>query len=211
MVNLNEIQKAAALDTEGPVMCIAGPGTGKTQLLGSRILEMVKGDSMIDPNMILAMTFTDAGAVAMRKRLFEFMGAESYKIAVHTFHSLCNEIVLSNLDFFKVRNVEPVSDLEAMEIMYKIIDELPTGHPLERVKGNSYFEAKQLLALFQIMKDEGWTADYVADQVTAYVKDLPNREEYIYKRKSGKFKAGDIKQAQVDDQKKKMQLDHRTF
>ena len=204
MVNLNEIQRACSKDTEGPVMCVAGPGTGKTQLIGSRIEEMCKGDSGINPNMILAMTFTDAGAVAMRKRLFEFMGAEAYKVSVHTFHSLCNEIVQNNLDYFKVRNIEPVSDLESIEIMYQIIDELPAGHPLERVKGNSYFEAKRLKALFSIMKDEGWTADYVADQVRGYLEDIPTREDFIYKRKQGKFQAGDIKVALVEEQKKKM-------
>lgn len=203
---LNTIQQACVDDIDGPVMCIAGPGTGKTQLLSARIMAMVKGDQTIDPNMILATTFTDAGAVAMRRRLYEFMGADAYKVSVHTFHSLCNDIVQSNLDYFKVRNAEPVSELEVIDILYKIIDELPGGHPLERVKGDSYFEAMRLRSLFSLMKDEGWDPDHVEMSSMEYIASLPSNPEFLYKRANSKkdIKVGDMKQAMVDKEKEKM-------
>jgi superfamily I DNA/RNA helicase len=58
---------------DGPVLVVAGPGTGKTQILAARIGKILT-DTDAQPNEILCLTYTDAGAVAMRKRLFEFIG-----------------------------------------------------------------------------------------------------------------------------------------
>jgi DNA helicase-2/ATP-dependent DNA helicase PcrA len=68
-IRLNEQQRKAVDQVEGPVMVIAGPGTGKTQILSARIGKILLSDALIEPSNILCLTYTDAGVVAMRKRL----------------------------------------------------------------------------------------------------------------------------------------------
>ena len=72
---LNEAQKKAVDTIEGPVMVIAGPGTGKTQILGARIGKILL-ETDTAPENILCLTYTDAGAIAMRKRLMDFIGTD---------------------------------------------------------------------------------------------------------------------------------------
>ena len=86
---LNTAQKAAVDTIEGPVMVIAGPGTGKTQILTLRIANILKQtDTPADA--ILALTFTEAGVFAMRKRLVEIIGSDGYRVGIFTFHGFCN-------------------------------------------------------------------------------------------------------------------------
>ena len=86
--SLNEQQKKAVDTIEGPVMVIAGPGTGKTQILGARIGRILI-DTDTQPENILCLTYTDAGVVAMRKRLLKFIGPDAYKVNIYTFHAHC--------------------------------------------------------------------------------------------------------------------------
>ena len=96
---LNEHQRKAVDKIEGPVMVIAGPGTGKTQILAARIGRILL-DTDTDPSNILCLTYTDAGAIAMRKRLLEFIGPDAYKVGIYTFHGFCNEVIQDNLSLF---------------------------------------------------------------------------------------------------------------
>src|SRR5215510_16183509 len=83
---LNAQQQLAVNTIEGPVMVIAGPGTGKTQILASRIGKILL-DTDAQPENILCLTYTDAGVVAMRKRLLHFIGPAAYKVNIYTFHA----------------------------------------------------------------------------------------------------------------------------
>src|SRR6476646_12093920 len=93
---LNPQQKKAVDTIEGPVMVIAGPGTGKTQILSARIGKILL-DTDTQPQNILCLTYTDAGVVAMRKRLLGFIGPDAYKVNIYTFHTFCNDIIQENL------------------------------------------------------------------------------------------------------------------
>ena len=95
MQGLNPAQKRAVDNMEGPVMVIAGPGTGKTQILGARIGKILL-ESDTRPENILCLTYTDAGVVAMRKRLLDFIGPDAYKVNLYTFHAFCNDIIQEN-------------------------------------------------------------------------------------------------------------------
>ena len=106
---LNEEQLAAVNKIDGPVMVVAGPGTGKTQILAARIGKILL-DTDARPDEILCLTYTDAGAVAMRKRLFEFIGPDAYRIGIYTFHAFCNDVIQENLDYFGKLNLEPLTD-----------------------------------------------------------------------------------------------------
>jgi DNA helicase-2/ATP-dependent DNA helicase PcrA len=90
--NLNPSQKKAVTQIAGPVLVIAGPGTGKTHILSARIGNILK-ETDAKPHNILCLTFTDAGVLAMRERLQEFIGPEAHKVHIYTFHSFCNTII----------------------------------------------------------------------------------------------------------------------
>lgn len=201
---LNEEQRKAVDALDGPVMVIAGPGTGKTQILASRIGKILL-DTDASPENILCLTYTDAGVVAMRKRLLQFIGPDAYKVAIYTFHAFCNDVIQENLSQFEKTALDPISELERIELMKELIDSFPKNNPLKRYRGDVYYEIKNLLKLFSDMKREGWTPAYIDAKIDEYLDDLPNREEFVYKRKFKEFNAGDLKQNKIDEVKEKME------
>ena len=89
---LNKEQRDAVEAIDGTVMVVAGPGTGKTQILALRIGNILKKtDTKADS--ILCLTFTNSAVKAMRERLHDYIGAEASKAQVATFHSFGLEII----------------------------------------------------------------------------------------------------------------------
>ena len=84
--HLNEQQRAAVDYIDGPLLVIAGPGTGKTQLLSVRVANILK-QTDASPDNILCLTFTETGASNMRHRLADFIGPEAYKVQIQTYHA----------------------------------------------------------------------------------------------------------------------------
>jgi len=201
---LNEQQRKAVDTIEGPVMVIAGPGTGKTQILASRIGKILL-DTDTAPQNILCLTYTDAGVVAMRKRLLQFIGPDAYKVNIYTFHAFCNDVIQENLSLFERNTLDPVSDLERIELFKQLIDSFPKNHPLKRYRGDVYFEINNLQSLFSIMKREGWVPAFINKKIDDYVESLPTRDEFIYKRKFKDFKPGDLKKDKIEEEKEKME------
>ncbi|MES2109984.1 MAG: ATP-dependent DNA helicase [Bacteroidota bacterium] len=199
LAQLNPEQLAAVNKMDGPVLVIAGPGTGKTQILAARIGKILT-ETDASAHEILCLTYTDAGAVAMRKRLFEFIGPDAYRVNIYTFHAFCNEIIQENLDYFGKLNMEALSDLDSAILFRELVDEFPNDHLLKRFTGDTYYEAPRLKNLFSAMKSEGWDEEMITKAVEEYLEDLPNREEFIYKKANNKagIKAGDLKQKDID-------------
>lgn len=203
---LNEKQKLAVDTLEGPVMTIAGPGTGKTQLLAVRIGNiLLKTD--VFPHNILCLTYTDQGAIEMTKRLETFIGPDAYNVNIHTFHAFCNGVIRENMQYFgDFRDLQQISDLEEASILRELIDSFPDDHPLKRLKTDEYFESSRLSNLFTLMKQEKWSPQYIQysyDQYKEYLLD-PLCSPYIYTKKytnpkTGQvFQAGDLKQHLID-------------
>jgi len=199
LANLNPEQLAAVNKMDGPVLVVAGPGTGKTQILAARIGKILTDTDAL-PSEILCLTYTDAGAIAMRKRLFDFIGPDAYRINIYTFHAFCNEIIQENLEYFGKLNLEPLSELDAAMLFRELVDDFPNDHLLKRFTGDIYFDAPRLQRLFSTMKSEGWDSAIIEAAVKEYLDDLPNREEFIYKRANLKagIKIGDPKQKDID-------------
>ncbi len=202
--SLNEQQKRAVDNIEGPVMVIAGPGTGKTQILSARIGKILLDTDTLPEN-ILCLTYTDAGVVAMRKRLLSFIGADAYKVNIYTFHAFCNDVIQENLSLFEKTVLDPISDLEKIELYKQLIDAFPKNHALKRYRGDVYFEINNLQSLFSTMKREGWTTEHICDKVQEYIDSLPSREEYITKRATKEFKKGDIRTDKIAEEVERMQ------
>jgi DNA helicase-2/ATP-dependent DNA helicase PcrA len=201
---LNEQQRKAVDTIEGPVMVIAGPGTGKTQILASRIGKILL-DTDAQPDNILCLTYTDAGVVAMRKRLLQFIGPDAYKVNIYTFHAFCNDVIQENLSLFEKTALDPISDLEKIQLFKELIDSFPKNHPLKRYRGDVYFEINNLQSLFSSMKREGWTGSFINQRIDQYINELPTRDEFIYKRKYKQFNAGDVKQEKIEEEKERME------
>src|SRR5476651_2692033 len=199
LAQLNPEQLAAVNKMDGPVLVIAGPGTGKTQILAARIGKILL-ETDANAHEILCLTYTDAGAVAMRKRLFDFIGPDAYCVNIYTFHAFCNEIIQENLDYFGKLNLESLSDLESAMLFRELVDDFPNDHLLKRFTGEIYFDAPRLKSLFSTMKSEGWDKAAIQKAVKEYLDDLPNREEYVYKKANPKtgIKAGDLKRKDID-------------
>src|SRR5687768_9598413 len=97
--SLNQEQKRAVDTIDGPVLVLAGPGTGKTQVLTTRIANILK-ETDTDPSSILALTFTEAATREMRQRLIKLIGKDGYFVQVTTFHGFCNDVISQNPERF---------------------------------------------------------------------------------------------------------------
>ncbi|HKK75445.1 MAG TPA: ATP-dependent DNA helicase [Saprospiraceae bacterium] len=200
---LNADQRQAVDQIDGPVMVIAGPGTGKTHLLAARIGRILLDTDTQAAN-ILCLTFTDAAVIAMRNRLLQFIGPEAHRVPIYTFHSFCNHIIQDNLEVFGRQELEPISELERIELIRDILGSLPPDHLLKVGLSDIFFYEKHLARLFERMKMEDWSAERVKKAITAYLDDLPQRPEYIYQRKSGSNQKGDPKTNKIDKEAERM-------
>ncbi len=201
---LNEQQKRAVDTIEGPVMVIAGPGTGKTQILSARIGKILL-DTDTQPQNILCLTYTDAGVIAMRKRILDFIGADAYKVNIYTFHAFCNDVIQDNLGLFEKNALDPVSDLQRIDLFKQLIDSFPKGHALKRYRGDVYYEINNLQSLFSTMKREGWSPTFINERISAYINSLHQRDEYIAKRATGNFKKGDVRTDKIAEETERME------
>ena len=93
---LNARQREAVTHPSGPILVVAGPGTGKTQLLAARAAWVTGQPGGPRPGQLLCLTYTDAAASSMRQRLLRLLGPAGHDIAVHTFHSFGRLIIDEN-------------------------------------------------------------------------------------------------------------------
>ena len=89
---LNSNQRQAVTTIEGPLMVVAGPGTGKTQMVAMRIAEILRR-TQLDARNILALTFTETAVSALKSRLVELIGPDGYQVTVTTFHGFAAEVI----------------------------------------------------------------------------------------------------------------------
>lgn len=147
-----------AVDTiDGPLLVLAGPGTGKTQLLSARVANILKKTDTNASN-ITCLTFTVNAANNMRERLRTMIGADANQVVIKTFHSLAADIIAANpTHFYAGAVLNPVSGLAAQEIMLSIFDKLPHSNPLSTKFDDKYSYLKSALDAITRSKDAGFT------------------------------------------------------
>lgn len=120
---LNQAQREAVDTIEGPVMVVAGPGTGKTQVLTLRIANILR-ETDTPPDGILALTFTQSGVHAMRERLVEIVRSRGYRVNINTFHGFCNEVIQRYPEEFpRIIGSRSITDVEQIKILEGIIQD----------------------------------------------------------------------------------------
>ncbi len=150
---LNDEQRRAVDMIEGPVMVIAGPGTGKTEVLTVRIANILR-KTKTPPEKILALTFTESGAVTMRRRLAELVGRDAYRVTISTFHGFANGIMSDYPDYFpEIAYGTPVAEIDQVRVMEKVIDELPSD--ILRPFGDRFHYLKSILRAVGELKKQG--------------------------------------------------------
>ncbi|MDO4889305.1 MAG: UvrD-helicase domain-containing protein, partial [Candidatus Saccharibacteria bacterium] len=123
----NKLQKEAIEYLSGPLLVIAGPGTGKTQLLSKKV-EYILENTDANPENILCLTFTESGAQNMRERLYSMIGRAAAKVQIHTYHALGSDILASYRNYateFTRALDNPVDEILQYKIIKEIQDELP--------------------------------------------------------------------------------------
>ena len=156
---LNTAQKQAVDAIEGPVMVVAGPGTGKTELLSVRVANILQKTDEL-PNNILCLTFTESGATAMRERLVGLIGADAYKVAIHTFHSFGTEIINQYGEYFyHGAHFRPANELSAYEALRDIFARLPHDSILASKMNGEYTYLRDTQSAISDLKKSGLTPD----------------------------------------------------
>ena len=128
---LNSGQRQAVDAIDGPVLVIAGPGTGKTQLLALRIANILQ-QTDAQPSNILCLTFTDSAASNMRERLQSIIGKAAYDVTISTYHAFGSELIRRYPEYFSDNvDLQPANDLAIDAIFRSIQETLPYTNSLK--------------------------------------------------------------------------------
>ena len=206
--NLNPEQREAVDTLKGPVMVIAGPGTGKTTVLTLRIANILKTEAAgkgaakdatrnVEPERILALTFTESGVVEMRRKLAELVGQEAYRVEISTFHGFANRIIQDYPDHFPdVVGVTPVTEVDQVQILREVIDTSSLKLAKLRPFGETYFYLKDILRAIAELKQQGVSPEEFAriaeeDKEKFYANpDLYNTSGKYEGKMKGKYDSG---------------------
>lgn len=155
---LNERQKLAVDTINGPLLVLAGPGTGKTQLLSIRAASILK-HADIRPDNILILTYTNSAAKAMKERLASILGAVGYDVEVGTFHSFANSIIQDSIEAADyVGDRVQMTDVEKMRAFEFILDNTPGLEEIRPFRA-PYTYVKEAIGKISEMKKDGVTPD----------------------------------------------------
>ena len=152
---LNSAQKQAVDTIDGPLLVVAGPGTGKTELLSMRAANILRATDTLPEN-ILCLTFTDSGANAMRARLASIIGTDAYKVAIQTFHSFGTEIINHHSEYFyRGADFSPADEVATYSILTDIFEELDYNNPLASKMNGDFTHLRDTAQVISELKQAG--------------------------------------------------------
>jgi len=154
---LNPDQRDAVDTIYSPVMVIAGPGTGKTTILSLRIANILN-QADTGPDSILAITFTEAGVISMRKKLLEIIGKEAHNVTITTFHGYCNSLIKSHPEYFpEIISSEQATDAQIIELIEDLIDRGEWS--MIKPSGDKYNYVWPIKSAITHLKKEGYSPE----------------------------------------------------
>lgn len=177
---LNDSQRQAVDQIDGPLLVIAGPGSGKTELLSVRIANILdKTDTL--PSGILCLTFTDAAAKNMLARLTRVIGPTAYEVGIHTFHSFGAEVIGRYPEYFySGQELRIADDVIRVQILDQIFQELPYNTPLKSHRQGGHFSdfrtAKDIISK---LKTAGLSPADFTDFLQGNVSFLEQTKDFI--------------------------------
>ncbi len=152
---LNANQRQAVEHIDGPLMVIAGPGTGKTQLLSMRVAQILQ-ETDATPANILCLTFTEAAARNMRDRLTQLIGEAAYHVGIYTFHGFGSEVIQRYPEYFVEQPLlKPVEELGSYELLADIFMHLPHSNPLQVKLGDEFLHLRATQTTISWLKQAG--------------------------------------------------------
>ncbi len=154
-MGLNANQKRAVEYLDGPLLVLAGPGTGKTQLLSEKVAYILKNTDT-NPENILCLTFTETGASNMRERLKTIIGQDGAKVNIGTYHSFGTDILAQYRNYSDEydRNLDQaIDEVTQFKIVKEIRDKLPGSDIL---RGDN---VKNIISVISSAKSKGLSAD----------------------------------------------------
>lgn len=181
---LSKKQKEAVDTIDGPVMVIAGPGTGKTTILTLRIAKILK-ETDTPASGILALTFTEVGVRNMRVKLRNIIGSRADEVHIHTFHSFARSVINEFEDHFThLYKNEQITDIEAEALMRDILKqkEFFKLRPL----GEPDFYVYKILQTIAECKKEAWDPEMIESFAKEEKKRIETSEDSISTRGSSK-------------------------
>ncbi len=192
---LNPAQKTAVDSIDGPVMVVAGPGTGKTQVLSLRIANIISSDAQVKPGEVLCLTFTNAGVRAMRERLLALIGSTASEVYISTFHRFAIGIIEKyfSLIGFETKP-ELLSDTEAVALVDEILQAGEWQHIRPRSDAARYFG--DLKSLVSLLKRESLSPEQFLEAVELDIARISDDPANISSRGARK---GELKMEALKD------------
>jgi len=178
LAGLNEPQKQAVTTTEGPVMILAGPGSGKTRVITHRIAYLFQHEH-VSPWKILAVTFTNKAAKEMRERLEKLVGVnESKQMSIGTFHAICVRVLRTEADYlvplglnksFVILDTDDQTTLIKQAIRELNLDE-------------KQYKAATMQAMISRAKNDLLRPEQMAERAEKYFEEVAARVYKIYQK-----------------------------
>jgi DNA helicase-2/ATP-dependent DNA helicase PcrA len=183
---LNSAQKQAVDTIEGPVMVVAGPGTGKTQILALRIGNILSKTD-IKPDGILCLTFTNSAVEAMQKRLEKYIGETGAKVNVFTFHSFGMKVIEQYYNVLGLLAAPKLlEDTDTAILFDEILEDNDWEHLRPRSDSARYFS--DLKSLISLLKRERIATEYFLTELEREIKFLETDPNGISSRGESKGK-----------------------
>ncbi|WP_407692014.1 DNA helicase PcrA [Radiobacillus deserti] len=175
LAGLNEQQRKAVQHTEGPLLIMAGAGSGKTRVLTHRIAYLL-GEKEVSPRSILAITFTNKAAREMKDRVYKLVGPEGSDIWVSTFHSMCVRILRRDIDRIGINsNFSILDGSDQLSVVKQVQKELNIDP--------KKFEPRAMLGAISSAKNELITPEEYSKDVNDYFDQQVARVYESYQKK----------------------------
>ncbi|MEK7610574.1 MAG: ATP-dependent DNA helicase [Patescibacteria group bacterium] len=169
---LNPAQKEAVDAIDGPVLVVAGPGTGKTQVLTLRIANILR-QTDTSPDSILALTFTRSGVQSMRQRLAEIVGSVAYRVGIYTFHGFCHDVIGRYPDYFlRIVGATAATPVDQIKLLEGIIGQPKLRLQRLRPPNDPFYYLRPVLSAIEHLKKENMSPREFKKLITTQARTL---------------------------------------